>query len=273
MTKIMGILNLTSDSFYPGSRCLNVQEAVARALQIQAEGADILDIGGESTRPGADPISVEEEIQRVVPVLKALSGLISIPISIDTRHVEVAAKAVDYGASIINDITGFVDPFMRRLARSAGCRIVVMHMQGLPKSMQVSPVYPEGVVKGVISFLQQQINLLLDEGMNADAIILDPGIGFGKKLEDNLDLIVHVEQLQALGFPLLYGISRKTFIRGLSNTTVDQSLPPTLALDSFLIMKRVDIIRVHDVLAHVQARKVLQEMSNRISYAITLNSM
>ncbi len=258
--QIMGILNATPDSFFTPSRALDVEQAVAFALKQQHEGADILDIGGESTRPGAEFVSLDEELSRVLPILKELQGKISIPLSIDTRRSEVAVKAIEFGVEIINDISGFQDEAMRKVAASAGCRVVVMHMQGIPKDMQKEPSYPRGVVVEVCDFFKRQIDLLIREGVDPKNIILDPGIGFGKSLEDNLKLIRAAKQLRSLGFPLLYGVSRKTFIRKIAECSVDEALFPTLAVDSFLMLEGVDFIRVHDVKPHVQARILLQQI-------------
>lgn len=260
MTQIMGVLNVTPDSFYSASRALDIDGAVALAMKLQADGADIIDIGGESTRPGADFVSTEEEIQRIVPVLKALQGKISIPLSVDTRRPEVAEKAIELGASIINDISGFQDEDMRKLTAKSSCQAVVMHMKGTPKNMQTAPSYPNGVVSEVEEFFKKQIDLLLADGMELKNIILDPGIGFGKSFEDNLKLIRAVKRFQTLGCTVLYGVSRKAFIRKLADCSVEEALSPTIAVDSYLMLEGVDIIRVHDVKPHVQARTLLQQI-------------
>ncbi len=258
-TKIMGILNVTPDSFYAESRRADVASAVARAMELAQSGADSIDIGGESTRPGAREVSVEEEISRVIPVLTALQGEMRIPISIDTRKPEVAAVAIQHGATLINDISGFSDPQMRKLAVTAGVDVCVMHMQGTPETMQQHPHYPRGVVQEVYDFLCKRAECLINEGVEPSRIIIDPGIGFGKTVEDNFALIRQCKVFIATGFRVLYGISRKSFIKkSLENRLVEELLPATIACNTFLALSGVDSIRVHDVQAHRDALRILE---------------
>jgi dihydropteroate synthase len=207
---IMGVVNATPDSFYAASRVGTVEEAIARAHSLQAAGADIIDIGGESTRPGAVPVSPDEECMRVLPVIEALNS-ISLPISIDTRHALVAERALAAGASIINDITALADPAMRRLAAESGAFAVLMHMQGQPATMQQAPRY-DNAADEVEAFFRARMEEALAAGIASDKLWLDPGIGFGKRLEDNLALIAAIPRFVKLQSPILMGFSRKSFI-------------------------------------------------------------
>ncbi len=246
-TRLMGILNVTPDSFYGKSRFPDADAAIRRGLELYEEGADIIDIGGESTRPGSDPVSVQEELNRVVPVISSLAKKIPIPLSIDTMKPEVAEAAIHAGASIINDVTGFSHPEMRRLAAISKLPICVMHMQGSPKTMQKKPSYPEGIIEHLTAYFEHRIELLLVNGVSHDQIILDPGIGFGKTVADNLEILHNVRRLKDIGFPLLVGISRKSFLSKILNRPAEELLAATLALNTVHIINGVDIIRVHDV--------------------------
>lgn len=256
-TKIMGIVNVTPDSFYPASRTQTLDAAIKRALTLIQEGADIIDIGGESTRPGAEIVSIQEELERVIPVIQTIKSMTNTAISIDTMKPEVAIQAVQYGASLINDVTGFIDPRMREIAKEAHASCIVMHMQGTPKTMQQNPVYENGVVFDVCQWLSLQADRLIQEGIEPEKIILDPGIGFGKTMEDNFELIKHLSSFQELGYKMLYGISRKSFLRKFLNKPVEDLLLATLALNTKLMLSGVDIIRVHDVQEHQEVRKLL----------------
>lgn len=245
-TLVMGIVNATSDSFYPPSRFYDPEEAVRYALKLAGEGADILDIGGESTRPGSEGVALDEELRHAVPIIKELKKSISIPISIDTRKPEVAAAAVEAGAALINDVEGFQNPQMQEIASSSGVQICVMHMRGTPETMQRDPFYEEGIIPHLERWFEERINMLLKSGIKETQIILDPGVGFGKTIADNFKILQNLHRLKAIGFPLLLGISRKSFM-GKSST---ERLPGTLALNSLAINEKVDIIRVHDVSEH-----------------------
>ena len=250
-TLLMGILNVTPDSFYDKSRCFSFEKAVKRAKQIIKNGADIIDIGGESSRPGAESVSEEEEINRVIPVIKEIQKFKKkIPISVDTVKPKVARLSLENGATLLNDISGFHNEEMIDLAKSFRCHLCVMHMQNSPKTMQVNPSYEKGVVTEIIRFFQKKVNELLKKGIEKDKIILDPGIGFGKSVEDNLDIIRNIETFKSLGFPLLFGISRKSFMGKILNKKPKDLLLSTLVLDMLLTIKHIDIIRAHDIREH-----------------------
>ncbi|OGR80739.1 MAG: dihydropteroate synthase [Elusimicrobia bacterium GWC2_64_44] len=243
-TLICGILNVTPDSFSDGGSWPSAEAAVARALELQAQGADLLDIGGESSRPGSAPVPLEEEKRRVLPVLEALTGRLKIPVSVDTCKPELAELAVRAGADLVNDITGFTDPAMIAAAARSGAGVVVMHMQGEPRTMQAAPVYKD-VVGEVKDFLAGRADALRAAGVSD--IILDPGIGFGKTLEHNLALIARLGELRALGFPVLLGVSRKKFIGTLAGGEPPERLSGTIAACVAGAAAGADIIRVHDV--------------------------
>ena len=255
MTQLMGILNVTPDSFFDGGRY--VENAIERALEIEREGADIIDIGGESSRPGASPVSEDEELQRVIPIIEHLQDKISIPISIDTRKAGVASAAVEAGATLINDITGFSDPAMCEVAASTGANICVMHMQGTPQIMQKNPHYPEGVVPHVLNWFEKRLESLFKTGIHEKKIILDPGIGFGKTISHNLEIIHNLQKFKTLGFPILLGVSRKSFMSKIVNKPAKKLLPTTVAMNTIAILSEVDIIRVHDVKEHRDVIDVL----------------
>ncbi len=261
MPAIMAILNVTPDSFYAVSRAWRPEEAIARALLLQEQGADILDIGGESTRPGAVPLSAQEELARVLPVLKGLKGKLHIPISIDTMKPEVARAAIQEGARLINDVSGFQHPEMRKLAQQTDVDLCVMHMQGTPATMQDNPQYEAGVVSTSVAWLRAQCEHLMHLGIAPQRLIVDPGIGFGKSVGDNLAILHQIQQYKKLGFRLLVGISRKSFLSKLLQRKTDDLLPATLAANCFLALRGVDIIRVHDVQAHKEAFTILEEIS------------
>ena len=256
----MAILNATNDSFYAPSRTQDLSEAIAKALKMQAEGADILDIGGESTRPGAIEISVKEELERTIPLIHALRSRLSIPISIDTSKPEVASAALEAGAEWVNDVTGFIHPEMISLSVKHHAHLVVMHMQGTPRTMQQNPVYPEGIIPHLINWFAERIEHLLSKGVPKEKIILDPGIGFGKTIADNLKIIHNLQQFRELGFRVLLGISRKSFMGKQLNKGADNLLPATIALNSAAILYGIDIIRVHDVSEHRAAIDILETL-------------
>jgi len=251
--KLMGILNVTPDSFSDGGQWVEPQAAVEQALQMEADGADILDIGGESTRPSAEPVSAEEEIQRVVPVISALAGSLHIPISIDTMKASVAKAAIDAGAEIINDVSGLEsDPGMIPLAVETGVGVCAMHMQGNPQTMQDNPQY-EDVVLDIFDYLQDRYRQLRYAGIQRAKICLDPGIGFGKTHQHNLDLMAQCDEFHALNCPILVGHSRKGF---LAKILGDKDLDRTQAtVGATLTLARlgVQIIRVHDIKVNREA--------------------
>lgn len=257
MKKIMGILNATPDSFYAKSSHETLESAIERGIQIFEEGADIVDIGGESTRPQATYISEEEELKRVIPLIKALKPLVPIPLSIDTYKPRVAAAAIDAGAVFINDVKGFQDPDMQRIAAESSADICVMHMQGTPATMQLNPSYPEGIINHLVEWFKKRVNELLDAGVKESQIILDPGIGFGKTIADNLEIIHHLQRLKGIGFPVLLGNSRKSFLSKILNKPTVDLLPATLAVNTISLLAGADIIRVHDVREHRDVLKIM----------------
>ena len=257
---IMGVVNVTPDSFSDGGQFLSVPAAVDHGLRLLEQGADRLDIGGESTRPGAEPLSAQAEMDRVLPVIEALRQSTACPISIDTLKADVARAAVQAGATIWNDVTalrGSEDA--ASVAAELGVPVVLMHMQGEPGTMQVAPHY-EDVVTEVCAFLSERAAAAMVAGVAREAISLDPGIGFGKNLAHNLTLLAHLDQIMALGFPVLLGVSRKRFVQALDPTATEPTdrLGGSLAAALAGARAGVDVIRVHDVRETVQALKVWQ---------------
>ncbi|MEM7699511.1 MAG: dihydropteroate synthase [Verrucomicrobiota bacterium] len=259
--EIMAILNVTPDSFSDGGQYQQPEDAMIRARQHVAEGAAILDIGGESTRPGADPVSVEEEIRRVVPVIREVrTEFPEIAISIDTMKASVAAAAIDAGADIINDVTGFRDNAMIQLAAESGVGLVVMHMQGQPRTMQTSPIYGD-VISEVREFFRDRTDALLAAGVKPDTIVHDPGIGFGKTLDHNLTLLKHLPELAVADRPLLLGVSRKSFIGRLidSDEMADRNWP-TVALTARAREQGIALHRVHDTKPNLESLRMMEAM-------------
>jgi dihydropteroate synthase len=252
----MGIVNATPDSFSDGGLYLGAERAIAHARQLLAEGADVLDIGGESTRPGAAPVPAEAEIARILPIVRAL-GAEGATVSIDTMKPEVMRAAAAEGASIWNDVTalGF-SPSSAAVAAELGCDVMLMHMQGEPRTMQDNPVY-EDVVREVCEFLQQRAEAAMAAGVRREAIWVDPGIGFGKTLAHNLELLANLDKVRALGFKTVLGVSRKRFLKAIDPTAVeaDERLGGSLAGALVGAEARMDAIRVHDVRETVQALK------------------
>lgn len=246
-THIMGILNVTPDSFYDGKRHTMLHDAISHAHKMVEEGADIIDVGGESTRPGAYPLSVAEEIKRVIPVIKELSKQIRQPISIDTYKAKVAEKAIHAGASMINDIGGLLmDKKMAQVVAEAKVPIVIMHKKGTPMTMQKYPIR-KNLLSEIVSYLRKSVSLAIDAGIEKDKIIIDPGIGFGKTLEHNLEILKRLREFKSMGLPLLVGTSRKRFIGTVLNVSIQESLYGTLATLAVAVMNGAHIVRVHDV--------------------------
>jgi dihydropteroate synthase len=245
---LMGILNVTPDSFSDGGQFQLVENAVARALQMEADGADIIDIGGESTRPGAEPVALDEELRRTIPVIRELATKVRIPISIDTTKAEVARQALEAGAEIVNDISGLTfDPNMLEVCRMYDAGICLMHIQGTPQTMQQNPTYVD-VVKEVTEFLQQQVDRCLMAGILPERMSVDPGIGFGKTAEHNLQLLKSVSQLQHdLQSPVLIGHSRKRFLSKILGRSLEERESGTIGVSIALAEQGVDILRIHDV--------------------------
>jgi dihydropteroate synthase len=256
---VMGIVNVTLDSFSDGGRYAETDKAVDHALRLVAEGAGIIDVGGESTRPGAEPVSEEEEMQRVLPVVQRLRPQTSALISVDTFKANVAKAALDAGADIINDITGLRgDPLMPQIAATSRAGVVVMHMQGMPRTMQVAPHY-EDVVEEVLAFFRERVTALLEAGVERKRIVLDPGIGFGKLLEHNLALLRATPRFCALGHPILIGASRKSlFGQILGSKSLKDRHWPSVAITSWTRELGATLHRVHDVAACTQALRMTE---------------
>lgn len=244
-TQLFGILNTTPDSFFDGGKYFNFKNAIQRGIQIEQEGADWIDIGGESTRPNASYVSAEEEMVRVLPVIRELKNLVKIPISIDTYKPEVAKAALEAGASLINDISGLSSPEMVAIAKDYQCPVCVMHMQGTPSTMQINPCYPLGVVQELLLWFEKKIDSLLSNGISQ--IILDPGFGFGKTVQHNIELLKNISEFKKFGYPLFLGLSRKSFIMHTIKKSREELLPASIAVASFAKLQKVDYLRVHDV--------------------------
>lgn len=252
----MGIVNVTPDSFYDGGRFSDPGRAVEHGLSLASEGADILDVGGESSRPGSDPVPADEERRRVVPVIAELRRRTATLISVDTTKLEVAEAALDAGADIVNDISASgLDPRVLVLAARHGAGFVMMHMKGTPKTMQDAPRYDDAVAE-IRAFLAGKIAAALASGLAAESIVLDPGIGFGKCLEDNLVLLNHLDALASLDRPVLVGVSRKAFIGRLLDAAPDDRLEGTIAAAVLGVVRGAHILRVHDVQAVGRAARV-----------------
>ncbi len=257
---VMGVLNCTPDSFFPGSRLADSEEALERAAGMVEAGADILDVGGESTRPGSEPAEEAEERRRVVPVIEGIRRRWDVLVSVDTRKAGVAQAALEAGADMINDVSGLRDdPALAGLAAARGVPVVVMHMRGTPKTMQKAPHY-EDTVREVLEELAEMAEGALVAGVAPEMIILDPGIGFGKRLEDNLRLIRHGQALRSLGFPLLVGLSRKSFIGAVLEVPVEERLLGSIVAGAAAAINGADILRVHDVAETVQMVRMLKSL-------------
>lgn len=244
---LMGIVNVTPDSFSDGGLFFDPERAIAHGLELAAQGADILDVGGESTRPFSQPVDAAEELRRVAPVVAGLRRQTDLPVSIDTSKAAVAREAVDAGAEIVNDITGLTgDPDMLGLVVDSAAGVCVMHMQGTPQTMQVNPAYDD-VLAEVAAYLRQRRDALMAAGIAADHIALDPGIGFGKSTEHNVRLMASAWRLHELGCPVLVGHSRKGFLRKVAGDATADLAPLTIGAALALARQRVHVIRVHDV--------------------------
>lgn len=244
---LMGVLNVTPDSFFDGGLYESQTSAIARAKQMVEEGADIIDIGAESSRPGSNPISEREEMKRLIPIVEAVHDVVPVPLSVDTTKSGVARRAIQAGAVMVNDISALTfDPDMARVVSESGAAVVLMHMQGVPRTMQRAPRYGD-VVKEVRAFLADRIQAADAAGISRKRIILDPGIGFGKLLEHNLTLLAHLKMLTDLGRPLLVGLSRKGFIGQILGQSVRERLFGTAAAVAMAVQQGVGILRVHDV--------------------------
>lgn len=255
---VMGILNVTPDSFSDGGQFVETDAAVEHGLKLVAEGADILDIGGESTRPRSTPVSIDEELRRVLPVIEKLAARISVPISIDTMKPEVARAALERGASVVNDIgANRADEAMWRVVAELGAGYICMHMQGTPESMQQRPFY-NNVTTEVAEFFEEKLSQLQACGVKAEQIALDVGIGFGKTAEHNLELLQNLRSFTKWRRPLVLGVSRKSFISKLTSVEGSDRLPGSLACACWAVQNGVQIIRVHDVAATKQAVRMTE---------------
>lgn len=260
--RIMGILNVTPDSFSDGGSFFEYGSALDQARRLIDEGADIIDIGGESTRPYAEPVSIDDELARVIPIIESIRTFSAVPISIDTSKAEVARQALAAGADIINDVTALrKDPEMIELVHSCTNEVIIMHMQGTPGTMQDEPSY-DNVVAEVIDFFKERLAIIAAAGVDLSRVIIDPGIGFGKNLVHNLQLLNHLDQLSELGQPVLLGHSRKRFLGDLTGLEADQRDQITSVVSALSLDKNISIFRVHDVAATQAAlsvtRRILQ---------------
>jgi len=260
-THIMGIVNVTPDSFSDGGRFLDPADAVAYGQLLAEEGADILDIGGESTRPGADPVDADDEIARVVPVIEQLAKTVDIPLSIDTSKAVVARAALDAGATIINDVSaGRFDPPIMTLAGEREVPLILMHMLGEPRTMQLDPIYDD-VVADIRSFLVERAQVAIDSGVPPERIVIDPGIGFGKTPAHNLTLVKRLRDMTLPGYPVLVGASRKSFIGLTLDVPVDERLEGTLATTALAVWNGTAIVRAHDVRANLRIARMVDAVA------------
>ncbi|MCK4926060.1 dihydropteroate synthase [Candidatus Aerophobetes bacterium] len=244
---VMGILNVTPDSFYDGGRYTGEDEALARVEEMIGEGADIIDVGGESVRPGVDPIGLNEELGRVIPVIEKIKKQFSIPICVDTYKAEVARQAIEEGAEMVNDISALrFDPDLRKIVAGYGVPVVLMHIKGTPKNMQDNPRY-DSVMEEIISYLDSSIKLAEEAGADGGGIIVDPGIGFGKTTAHNLEILRRLEELASLGKPILVGLSRKSFIGNVLGLPQEERLEGGLAATCMAVWRGARLVRTHDV--------------------------
>ena len=257
---IMGVLNVTPDSFSDGGQYLHIENAIVQAKKLQAQGADIIDVGGESTRPGAPAVLVDEEIDRVIPAIEALAQSIDIPISVDTSKTQVMQLAVEAGASMINDVCALQAPGALETVSDLGQDICLMHMQGSPRTMQKDPTYVD-VVDEIKQFFDQKIEACIKAGIKQDKIILDPGFGFGKTLEHNLDILRRLSEFESFGLRILAGMSRKSMIGSMLNDrNIEGRVIGSVASAIIAVQNGANIVRVHDVLETKDALMVLQQV-------------
>ena len=260
---IMGILNVTPDSFSDGGQFISSQEAADHALKMINDGVDIIDIGGESSRPGAKPVPLEEELKRIKPVIKAIRKQTDCLISIDTYKASVAEVALDLGADIINDISSLsYDKSMANLVSTRNAPIILMHMQGSPQNMQLDPSY-NNLINDLIFFFKTKIEIANKAGILNNMIILDPGIGFGKQMEDNFEIIRELKQIKAMGYPILLGPSRKSFIGEALDLPVKERLEGTMASITVGIINGANIVRVHDVIETKRTISIVEKLLSK----------
>jgi dihydropteroate synthase len=268
-THIMGVLNATPDSFSDGGRYLDAEKSLAHAREMAAAGADIIDIGGESTRPGAAPLSEEEELRRIIPLIERLSSELVVPISVDTYKSAVAKKAIEAGARIVNDISGLrFSPDMADVVADSGAAVIIMHIKGTPRDMQQNPLYDD-VVGEIMSYLEDGIGLAIKAGVDRDKTLIDPGIGFGKTLEHNLLIMNRLDEFRALGRPIVLGTSRKKFIGSVLDLPVpEQRVNGTAATVAFGIERGACVVRVHDVVRMAQVARITDAMARANQYRV-----
>ena len=255
--RVMGVLNVTPDSFSDGGQFSKVDSAVEQALKMIEQGASIIDVGGESTRPGASKVSVAEELNRVIPVIEKIKQNRDVVISIDTSKPEVMQQAVSAGASLVNDVNALQAESAVDIVKQLNVNVCLMHMQGSPESMQNSPHYSD-VVNNIKLFLQQRIEICLQAGIDKNKIIIDPGFGFGKTVDNNLVLLKHLNEFKSLGYPILVGLSRKSMLASITNRDVADRLAGSLTLATLAVLNGASIVRVHDVAQTVDMIKVIQ---------------
>jgi len=269
---VMGVLNVTPDSFSDGGTFVTVEQAVDHARQMQAEGADIIDIGAESSRPGAHPIDEREELRRLIPVVEAVRAAVSLPISVDTTKAAVARSAIQAGVAIVNDISALQgDSSMAQLVAETGVGVVLMHMQGTPQTMQQSPRYGN-VVEEVMAFLQQRAQVAIACGVRSSQIVLDPGFGFGKLQEHNLRMLAEFEAFTTLGYPVLAGVSRKQFIGNVIRRPVHEREFGNAGAVAVAVLKGAHIIRVHDVRAMKDTAMVVSAISRHARSSVEVSN-
>jgi len=257
--RVMGIVNVTPDSFSDGGKLSSITLAVEHALKLVEEGANILDIGGESTRPNATPVSLQQELDRVIPVIEALISQVNIPLSIDTYKPQVMQSAIAVGVSIINDVRALQEDGALEVAANSNVGVCLMHMQGIPQTMQINPQYSD-VVAEVKAFLAVRLEACIHAGIGASRIVLDPGFGFGKTSEHNISLLQKLESFATLGQPILVGLSRKSVLGQMTGNDVDARLYASIAASVLSVMKGAKMLRVHDVKATVEALKVVSSI-------------
>jgi len=261
-TRIMGILNVTPDSFAGDGIGGDLDKAVERAVEMEKAGADIIDIGGESTRPGAEPVDEEKELDRVIPVIKAVAERINIPISIDSRKANVARAAIEAGAKIVNDVSGLSDKEMAGLCAREKVPVIVMHMKGTPRNMQDNPVYTDAIGE-ILRHLSDRVTDAIEAGVEERQIAIDPGIGFGKRLEDNLEILGRLAEFKSLGRPIVVGASRKMFIGKISGLPVEERLEGSIGAACAAAMNGANIIRCHDVRETAKALRIVDAIKPR----------
>ena len=258
--RVMGIVNVTPDSFSDGGKFNTTEKAIEHALQLVEEGADILDIGGESTRPGATPVPLDEELKRVIPVIGGLRG-VGVPLSIDTYKPQVMQAAITAGVDIVNDVCALRESQALEIVAASQVGVCLMHMQDRPQTMQADPQYDD-VVSEVSHFLKARLDAAEQAGIERSRIVLDPGFGFGKRTAHNLTLLNHLNDIQALGLPLLIGISRKSVLGQVVGSSVDERIHASIAASVVSVMKGANIVRVHDVKPTIDALKIVQAVMN-----------